>query len=187
MRAAILLLVIAAASGAQQTAPYSELRLRIGAVSNTSAGAIGDDWTAKTGFAFDVATPLSEGDLGLGLAHVGYTSSTGKPAYDATIFSLSWLSTEVGRGMARVSAGVRLSDYRMDFNDPSLVGGLRTEEEVMPAVLARGRLVLTSRWSLVADGSYGLLMLGHRTPMTFVSAGGQATVGTPGWLRDFLR
>jgi len=182
-----MLFVAAGSSAAQQPAAYSELRFRAGVVSNTSAGAIADDWNAKTGFGVDVATPLSQGEVGLGLSHVAYASTTGKPAYDATIFSLSWLSSEAGVGIARISGGVRLSDYRMDFNDPTLVGGLRTEEEVMPAVVARGRLVLTPRWSLVADGSYGRLMLGHHTPMTFVSLSGQASVGSPGWLRDFLR
>jgi hypothetical protein len=185
--AAIILAVIAASASAQGVAPYSELRFRGSLVKNTSFGAISDNWSAKTGFTVDVGTPLTAGEVALGLSHIGYTSTTGQPDYKATVFSLSWLSPEYGHRIVKVSGGIRLSDYRMDFDDPNAGPGLKTEEEVMPGVIGRGRLALTPRFSLVADGAYGLLMVAHHTPMTFLSVGGQATVAAPGWLRDFLR
>src|SRR6476661_7347720 len=60
-------------------------------------------------------------------------------------------------------AGVSLTDMRLDFDDPALVGGLRTEEEVILAAIVRGRVALNERFAAFAEGSYGVLMLSTRT------------------------
>ena len=55
---------------------------------------------------------------------------------------------------------------------------------MLPGVVARARLSLPHRFSLIADASYGVLMLGHHTRVVLLAAGGQYAVTTTAWLRD---
>jgi hypothetical protein len=180
-------LCFAVRAGAQDSSAYRELRIRASLVSNPEAGAISSDWKPGVGKQIDVATPLAVGELAVSVGRIHYKPLTGKPSYAATVFTFAWLTPEVSVSRARLSAGLRLSDYRMDFDDPSLVGGLRTEEEVMPGVIAKGRLAIGRRVSLVGDASYAILMLGHHTRMTLLTAGAEYALPTPGWLRDIMR
>lgn len=183
----IAMLLWAGRARAQDSAAYGEMRFRVGAVDNAHAGAISRDWKPLIGKQIEVATPLAVGEVGASVARVHYEPLTGKPAYKATLFTISWLAPEIRVGRAGLAAGFRYSDYRMDFDDPTLVGGLRTEEEVMPGVIARGRVILTRRISLVGDASYGVLMLGHHTRMVLLAAAAQYALPTPAWLRGIMR
>lgn len=184
--AALLLLCFATRLGAQDTS-YSELRFRLSLFRNPIAGPITEDWRPGTGAQFEVATPIAFGELGLAAGHASYTPTTGKPAYSATLFTLAWMAPSRAISRATLSAGVRLTDYRMDFDDPSLVGGLRTEEEVLLGVIVRIEVPLGRRFAVFSDGSYGVLMLGTHTPMALVHLGVERAVTTPTWIRDILR
>jgi hypothetical protein len=174
-------------AGAQDSSAYRELRIRGSLLGNPSSGPISNDWKPRIGKQIDVATPLAVGEFAVSVGRIHYKPLTGKPSFAATVFTFAWLTPELTVAKARLSAGLRLSDYRMDFDDPSLVGGLRTEEEVMPGVVAKGRLPIGRRISLVGDASYGILMLGHHTRMALMTAGAEYALPTPGWLRDIMR
>ena len=183
---AVILLCIAARAGAQDST-YSELRFRLSAFRNPLAGHITDDWRAGTGIQAEIATPLASGEFAMAMGHVGYASTTGKPNYTGTLFTLAWTAPVATVSRLQLSGGIRLTDYRMDFDDPTIVVGLRTEEEVMLGVIGRARLGLGRRLALFADASYGVLMLGTRTPMVLVHVGVQRAVTTPEWIRSILR
>jgi hypothetical protein len=187
MKRLLMLLIGAAPLGAQDSTAYRELWFRASAIDNVHAGAIDRDWKPLIGKQVEVATPLSVGELGLAVGRIHYKPLTGHPAYKATLITLSWLTPELVVWRARLAGGARFSDYRMDFDDPSVVSGLRTEEEVMPAVIVRGRIVASKRASVFADASYGVLMLGHRTRMVLLSGGAQYALPTPSWLQGIMR
>jgi hypothetical protein len=174
-------------ASAQDSSAYRELRVRVAAVDNVAAGAIAKDWNPRIGKQIEIATPLAVGEFAVAVGRIHYQPLTNRPPYAATLFTVSWVLPDVRVSRAAFTAGLRLSDYRMDFKDPTLVGGLTTEEEVMPGVVGRGRLVVGKRLSLLADASYCVLMLGHHTRMTLLSAGGQYALPTPDWLRDIMR
>jgi hypothetical protein len=184
--ASIVVLCAASRAFAQDTA-YSVLNVRLSAFRNPVAGAIRDDWRPGTGVQAEIGTPFAGGEMGLALGHLGYTPTSGKPAYKATLFTLSWLSAPLRVSRIRLSGGFRLTDYRMDFDDPALVAGLRTEEEVMPGAIARVTVPVARRFTVFADASYGLLMLGTRTPMLLVHLGAERGFSTPDWVRGILR
>lgn len=183
----VALVCLAAPAGAQDSSAYSELRFRASALSNPVAGAITDDWRPMIGKQLEVATPLAVGAFGVAVGRVHYKPLTGHPQFKATFITLAWLSPEARISRLHLSGGLRLTDYRMDFDDPTLNAGLRTEEEVMPGIIGHARLPLARRISLVADASYGLLLLGVHTRMVLLTAGAEYAVTTPGWLRDMMR
>jgi hypothetical protein len=187
MKRFLILLLGAAPLGAQDSTAYRELRFRASAVDNVHAGAIERDWQPLIGKQVEVAVPLAVGEVGMAVGRIHYKPLTGHPAYKATLITLSWLTPELALWKARLAGGARFSDYRMDFDDPSMVSGLRTEEEVMPAAIIRGRIVASKRVSVFADASYGVLMLGHRTRMAFVSVGAQYALRNPSWLQGIMR
>jgi hypothetical protein len=183
----VALLVFIASVAAAQDSSYSTLRVRAGLVRNPMAGHIADDWSPGTGVRGDVATNLGKAELSLGFSHLGYAAKTGKPPYKATMFSLGATRPVFERARIAIAAGAQLTDYRMDFNDPLVGQGLKTEEEVMLSAVGRGVLQVRGPWRLFADASYGILMLGTKTHMVFLSAGAEYDARMPGWLRDFLR
>lgn len=187
MKLTFVFLVAATASASAQDSSFAELRLRGSLFRNPVVGQVSDDWRAKTGAQLELATNVGRGELGLAVGHLAYTPTTGKPAFTGTLFTLAWLMPVARVSRVELDAGVRLTDLRMDFDDPSLVWGLRTEEEVMLGVIGRARFPVGRRFSVFVDGSYGLLMLNTKTPMVLIHGGMERTMRTPDWLRDILR
>ncbi len=178
--------LLAATAGAQDSS-YSALRLRAAVVRNPIAGHITDDWNPGTGVSGEAATNVGKAELSLGFSHLGYDPKTGKPPYKATMFSLTATRQVIARSRVSVDGGGRLTDYRMDFDDPTVGQGLETEEEVMLSAVGRGRLRVRRPWTLFGDVSYGVLMLGTKTHTVFVNAGVEYDGRMPDWLRNFLR
>jgi hypothetical protein len=187
MKLGVLLLVVAVGGAQAQDSSFSSLTLRVSALRNPVAGHIDDDWESGTGGQLELATNIGRSQLGLSLGHLGYTSASGKPAFTGTLFTLAWMSTPATLSRMDLRMGARLTDLRMDFDDPSLVGGLRTEEEVLVGAIARARASVGMGFSGFVEASYGVLMLSTRTPMVLLSAGIERTAGMPGFLRRILR
>jgi hypothetical protein len=184
--AAGILLFAAARAGAQDSS-YTELRLRVSAFRNPVAGAISEDWKPGTGLQLEVGTPIALGELSLSIGTLGYAPLTGKPKFRATMFTLGWTRPIARVGRIDLSGGLRVSAYRMDFDDSTVVAGLRNEEETLIAVTGRGRVAIGRRSSLFIDGSFGVLMLGTRTRMALIHVGAERALTTPAWLLDVLR
>ena len=187
MRLVALLLIVAFAGASAQDSSFTRLKVRGSLFRNPVIGRIGDDWHGGTGAQLELATNVGPGDLGVAVGHIGYSPTTGQPAFTGTLITLAWITPVVTARRGDVSAGARLTDLRMDFDDPALIGGLRTEEEVMLGVIARGRLSLGRRFSAFVDGSYGVLMLETRTPVVLIHAGVERDMRMPDWLRGILR
>lgn len=187
MRLTLMLVLSAMATASAQDSSFSQLRLRGSVFRNPVIGHLADDWRAKTGGQVEIAANVARGELGLAVGHIGYVPTTGKPSFTGTLVTLAWMMPVVRAARIELSAGARLTDLRMDFDDPSLVGGLRTEEEVMLGAIGRARLPIGHRFSAFVDGSYGVLMLDTKTPMVLVHAGIERTARTPGWLRGILQ
>lgn len=187
MRLALLFLVSAVATAAAQDSSFSQLRLRGSVLRNPVIGQISDDWSAKTGAQVEIAANVARGELGLAVGYLGYDATTGKPPFTATLFTLAWMVPVTRVAGVELSAGARLTDLKMEFDDPSIVEGLRTEEEVMLGAIGRARLPLGRKFSAFIDGSYGVLMLHTKTPVALIHAGIERTMRNPGWLRDILR
>ena len=183
---ACLLLLSAGAASAQDSS-FAMIWLRGSVIRNPVSGHIADDWRAKTGLQLEAGSNVGRGELALAVGHIGYDATTGKPPFTGTLFSLGWTKPVMGWHRVRIDLGARLTDLRMDFDDPSLVGGLRTEEEVVVGGLARATVPLGDRFGAYAEASYGVLMLSTNTPMLFAAVGIERSVTTPGWLRGFLR
>lgn len=184
--ASVLLVCVTSAAMAQDSS-FSRLRIRGSLFRNPVSGHISDDWNARTGIQAEVATNIGRSELGLSVGHLAYSPITGKPPFTGTIFTLAWTTPVVRAARTEVSAGILMADLRMDFDDPSLVGGLNTEEEVIIGILGRGRFAFNERVAVFVDGSYGQLMLSTKTPMVLIHAGGEVSLRAPDWLRAVLR
>lgn len=187
MKVLSLMMIAAFVAAGAQDSSFSRLALRGSVFRNPVAGHIASDWSAKTGVQIAAATNVGRGGLELAVGHIGYRPTTGKPPFTGTMFTLAWTTPEVAVSRMTLSGGVRLTDLRMDFDDPSLVGGLRTEEEVMTGLLGRARIPLGWGFAGFVDGSWDLLMLSTKTPMVFVHAGVERTMRMPGFLQTILR
>ncbi|HET9424119.1 MAG TPA: hypothetical protein VFO55_02010 [Gemmatimonadaceae bacterium] len=183
----VLLLTAFAAASGQDSTSFSELRLRVSAFRNPVIGHIADDWRPGTGGQVELATNVGRGDLGLSVSHIRYTPTSGKPPFTGTMFTLALMTPFMSVARMELSAGARLTDLRLDIDDPALVGGLRTEEEVMLGAIARARLPLGHRFSAFVDGSWGVLMLDTKTPVVLLHAGVERGMRMPGFLREILR
>ena len=186
IRAGLLLLFIAAGARAQDSS-FSQLRLRGAALRLPVVEHISDDWRTGTGFQLDVASDVAISEIALSVGRMGFNATTGRPSFSQTFISLGWTGPVVRHARFGLAAGARLTDVRMDFDDPSLVGGLRTEEEQLLSAIARGRFPIVSRYSGFIEASYGVLMTSTHTPMASFAVGLQRDGRMPGWLRNFLR
>lgn len=187
MRRSLLLLVFAATTASAQDSSFSVLRLRAGLLRLPVIGEIRNDWNPGTGGQVGVASNVGASEIDLTVGHIGFDATTGRPPFSETMFSLAWMRPVMQRAWLAFDAGARLTDVRMDFDDPSLVGGLRTEEEQLLSALARGRLSLGRNYSAFVETTYGVLMTSTRTPTVSLTLGIQRHGAMPRWLRDFLR
>jgi hypothetical protein len=181
------LLLLAAATASAQDSSFTQLLVRGSVLRMPSTGHIGDYWRPGTGGQVEIASNVGAGELGLAVARVAFDPKATTPAFTETIFSLAWTRSLVSGSRASFAAGARLSDVRMDFDDASIVGGLRTEEEVLLSAVGRGRVVLGRGFSGFLEGSWGLFMLSTRTPTATVAAGVEHGLPMPAWLRTILR
>jgi hypothetical protein len=187
MRLVAVLLIIGATSASAQDSSFSVLRLRAGLLRLPVTGDIRPDWRPRTGGQLDVASNVGASEISLAASHLAFESTTGKPPFTETMFSLAWTRPVVRRGSFGVAAGARLTDVRMDFDDPSLVGGLRTEEEQLISALGRAGFTLGGNYSGFVETTYGVLMTSTRTPTATCVVGVERAGAMPRWLRDFLR
>jgi hypothetical protein len=185
-RVALFLCFGLATSASAQDSSFSQLRVRASVLRMPMAGHLEDDWRAGTGAQVELASYVGASVIAFGIGHVGFDPLTGRPAFAETLIGLSWTHPVV-RGRAGLDLGARLTDVRMDFDDPSLVGGLRNEEEQLFSVVARGHATVGRGFSAFAEASGGVLMLSTRTPVVTVAVGLQHGGTMPGWLRGFLR
>jgi hypothetical protein len=130
---------------------------------------------------------VGKAELALGVGRMDFTATTGKPSFTETLFSLTWSLPIVSRTRVELASGARLTDIRLDFDDPVIVGGLRNEEEQLISAVSRVRLSLFRKYSGFVEGSYGLLMSSTRTPTMTLVIGLQRDGAMPDWLRAFLR
>jgi hypothetical protein len=187
MKRVLMLLVLMGATAGAQDSSFTRLRLRASVVRMPVIGHIGDDWRARTGAQLEIGSNVGVGELSLAAARVAFEPTTGRPPFTETIFSLSWLRPIASVARSELAVGGRLSDVRMDFDDPALVAGLRTEEEVLLSLVARGRLGVGRGFSAFIETAAGAFMLSTRTPTVSVAAGLERGMPSPKWLRDFLR
>jgi hypothetical protein len=187
MKRLALLFLLGATAAAAQDSSFSTIRVRASLLRLPVVGHIGDDWRAKTGAQVDLASDVGAGELALGVGHVGFEPTTGHPAFTETLISLAWTRSILEHRALGLQAGARLTDVRMDFDDPALVAGLQTEEEQLISSLVRGRLSLGHRFSGFAEATYGVFMTSTRTATATVAVGIQRDGTMPGWLRGFLR
>jgi hypothetical protein len=187
MKRVLVMLVAAATTATAQDSSFSQLRLRGAALRLPVIGHIGDDWRASTGIQVEVGSNVGVGELALAVGHVAFNPVNAKPPFTETFFSLGWTRPIASRSRGSIDLGARLTDVRMDFDDPSMVGGLRTEEEVLISALGRGHLTLGRGFSGFAEASYGLFMLSTRTPTAAIAIGIEHGLPMPDWLRGILR
>jgi hypothetical protein len=185
-RAMLFTLLFAATAGAQDSS-FSRISFRASALRLPVTGYVSDDWKAGMGAQVEVASNVSSSEIALAVGHVGFDPKTAKPPFTETFFSLAWTAPVLCRGASRLHAGVRLTDVRMNFDDPAFIRPLRVEEETMLSAVARGSFGLGRGFSAVAEASFGFMMLSTRTPMGIVALGIQRDAAMPGWLRGILR
>ena len=186
-RAALVLVCCLAAQARAQDTSFSRLRLRGALLVPVSVGRVADNWKAKPGVQVEAASNVGTSELAFTVGHIAFEPIGTKPSFSETLLSLSW-ATPVWTGRrAGVYAGLRLTDIRMDFDDPTLVGGLTTEEETMLAAVGRAGFPVAGRFGGFAEVSYGAALHSTRTPMLLGAIGLERAVAMPGWLRGVLR
>ena len=186
-RVALVLACCLAARAEAQDTSFSRLRLRGALLVPASVGKIGDEWNARPGVQLQAASNVGKGELAFGVGHFGFEPIGSKPSFRETLLSLSWSMPVWRHSRAGLHAGARLTDIRMDFDDPTLVGGLTTEEETMLAAIGRAQLAVGRTFSGFAEVSYGAALHSTRTPMLLFAIGLEREVAMPGWLRGVLR
>jgi hypothetical protein len=187
MRFVALALLLSAATASAQDTSFSRLHLRVQAMRLPVTGHIADDWKAGTGARLEAGSNVGRGELALGLGHVSFDPTTGKPPFSMTFFSLAWTALAFQSPRVGLDAGARLSDVFMDIDDPAQVIGLRHEEDVMISVVGRGRVVIGRGFSAFAEGTYGSFMLSTRTPIASIGVGLGRDMTMPQWLSHVLR
>jgi hypothetical protein len=185
-RVACLFLCAATAASAQDSS-FSVIRVRAAALRLPEVGRLAEDWRPRTGAQLDVASTVGRSEVAFSVGHVAFDALTGKPPFGETLISLAWTTPIAGWRAVGLDAGARLTDVRMDFDDPALVGGLRNEEEQLLSVLARGRLRAGRNYSAFVEVAYGALMTSTRSPTAALAVGLQREGAMPNWLRAFLR
>lgn len=181
-----LLLLLIAAQASAQDSTFSVLRIRAGVLRLPVVGHIGDDWRARTGGQVDLASNVGSSEIALSVGRVGFEPTTGKPPFTETLISLGWARPVVRGGPVALSVGARLTDVRMNFDDPAMVAGLRNEEEQLLSALGRVRVLLGTRYSAFVESTYGVLMTSTRSPTATFVVGLQRDGRMPAWLRGFL-
>jgi hypothetical protein len=187
MRRMVLLAMLVAASASAQDSSFTAFRVRGSMLRLPVIGHISDDWRAKTGAQLDLASNVGASEIAVSVGRVGFDPISGKPPFTGTLISLAWTRAIVQHRALGFEAGIRLTDVRMDFDDPAMVAGLRTEEEQLLSGVARGRIMVGRGYSGFVETSYGALMTSTRTPAVTFGVGLQRDGSMPGWLRDLLR
>jgi hypothetical protein len=187
MKALLALLLLGATTATAQDTSFARLGVRVSAFRVPVAGALSEDWRAKTGGQLELASNVGPGEVSVGVARIAFAERTGKPPFTETMVSFSWTVPLLRVGRLGIDGGGRLADVQFDFDDPAMVPGLRTEKEMLFSGMARGRVAIGNGVSAVAEASYGILMLSTNTPTAMVSFGIERAGRTPRWLRDFLR
>jgi hypothetical protein len=187
MRRIVLLAMFATTTAAAQDSSFSALQLRASALRLPVIGRLDDDWRASTGVELGIASNVGRSEIGLTVGRVGFEPTTGRPPFTETLISLGWTLPILQRRWFGMSVGGRLTDVRFDFDDPSMVAGLRNEEEQLISAITRARIRIGRGYSGFVDAAYGVLMTSTRSPTMTLAVGFQHDGAMPGWLREFLR
>ena len=187
MRRLALLLLLTASSAFAQDSSFSAIRLRGAVLRLPVVGHIADDWKPGTGAQIDVASNLGSSEISLSVGRIQFDPTTGRPPFTETLISLTWARPVLRAGGLAFDAGARLTDVRLDFDDPGMVTGLRNEEEQLISALGRARTSLGAGYSGFVETTYGVLMTSTRSPTMTVAVGLMWGGRMPKWLRDFLQ
>jgi hypothetical protein len=187
MRRLAFVLVFIGSSASAQDSSFSALRVRGAALRLPLVGHIADDWKPGTGFQVDLASNLGSSEIALSVGRIRFDPTTGRPPFTETLISLGWTRPILRSGRLAFDAGARLTDVRMNFDDPAMVAGLRNEEEQLISALGRARLSLGAGFSGFVETTYGVLMTSTRSLTSTLAIGVMRDGRMPVWLRDFLR
>jgi hypothetical protein len=187
MKRLALLLVFIASNVSAQDSSFSALRLRAGALQLPVVGHIADDWKPEMGGQIDVASNLGSSEIALSIGRIRFDPTTGRPPFTETLVSLAWTRPALRTGRLAFDVGARLTDVRMNFDDPAMVAGLRNEEEQLISALGRARVSFGAGYSGFAETTYGVLMTSTPSPTMTLAVGLVRDGRMPGWLRGFLQ
>jgi hypothetical protein len=192
----VILLLPCAAARAQAPAPasetaFSELDLRAARLYLRPDARLRELYRTHAGLGFEIETPFDAGVLMAGVSRVRFSArggeTSGQPDFDATLVMAGWGFRLPTPAALHITAGVRAGDFLMWFDDPALDASVRRESELFLGAFAAATVRLYKRLGLTASASYGRVHLHVPLHITTLAIGVEYRVGTPEWLRDFLR
>ena len=183
MRGLLLLLLLAAVPLTAQ--PFRSLDVSAEPHVDVHRGLFQQYWTAAEGGLLTLRTPFYLGYVELGGGAHRFDPVTPEvPDFHALMVLAGWgLDGQVRRLGA--SAGVRIGNYRMTFDDDTF-RGWQTESELLLGATARVQVRLVRGLHVFGTGSYMKTFTYIRLQQVLVGGGLALQVQTPGWLKPVL-
>jgi hypothetical protein len=183
--------IAAAQTGPDSTkpAPYSRLRLRVGAARSVDHEPVDGFYRATTGAAFGITTPFYLGWIGIAgtfipLNALNHNVAAGRPNLHTLLLALDWGFDLPLRGPLRARASAELGDFVMIIENPDT--RFDSESELFTGAAVSAGYAVRRDLTLVATGSLARVHTRPALNLGIVTLGLEYATHTPRWLRAIL-
>jgi hypothetical protein len=178
-----------AAVDSTKVAPYSRLRLRVGAARSVDHEPVDGFYRAATGGTFGVTTPFYVGWIGIAgtfipLNALNHNVAAGRPNLRTLLLALDWGFDLPLRGPLRARASAELGDFVMIIENPDT--RFDSESELFTGAALSAGYALRRDLTLLARGSLARVHTRPALNLGIVTVGLEYTARTPRWLRAIL-
>lgn len=176
---------LASAQVQRQSAPYSQLRIRLSGARNVNREELHDYWRAGTGVGVALTTPFHVGSLGASATFLPFrTRDVGRPNLKALMLGIDWGIELPIPGPVRARAAARVGDFVMLIENPDV--WLDSESELFVGGELSAGWQMRRDLALTAAGSFAHIRTRPSIGLAVLSIGLEYATRTPGWLRAIL-
>lgn len=185
----LVLLATAMPALAQSPSPdaFGTVAISIGAAFEGDRSRNLSRWSASPGIEARALFPFYAGSVEIGAVQSSFESAgPAVPGFRARYIFIGWGAGV--RPMARLTwrSGARLGVYDLQFDDESLPGYARSENEVASELVSDVDVRLGRGWSVVSGAGGRVVFTAPRMRQLTLFAAVRRTFVSPEWLRDFL-
>jgi hypothetical protein len=182
---------VAAQAGADSapSAPYSRLRLRVGAARSVDHEPVDGYYRAATGGAFGITTPFYLGWIGITgafmpLNALDHNVAAGRPNLHMLLLAVDWGVDLPLHGPLRARASADLGDFVMIIENPET--RFDSESELFTGASLSAGYALRRDLTVVATGFLARVHTRPALNLGIVTLGLEYATRTPRWLRAIL-
>jgi hypothetical protein len=168
-----------------QTAPYSQLRIRVAGARNVNREQLHDYWRAGTGGGVSLTTPFYVGSIGAGATLIPFrTRDISRPNFRALLLGLDWGLEIPAPGPIHARAAARVGDFVTLIENPDV--WLDSESELFVGGELSAGVQLRRDLAVTVAGSYARVHTRPSLDLAILTVGLEYATRTPGWLRAIL-